>query len=227
MRRTVSPIATSVSAAGVTRTVAAACDTVTVALPAAEPDVAVTLALPTPAAVTRPVPSTVATDASLEAQVTVAPGMTRPFWSSTCAVSCVVSPSAVSAAVAGDTVTDVATGGGGGGGGGGAVGPSSPQETDTTARKTTEAPALRRPVSLFRRRRCVCMPSPLDSIPGPRHHGTRNPCHSVTSQDDTPNGGGTRELTYLAYRSSLIPALCRPTDSQGRRSRQEERRRHQ
>ena len=77
-RRSVSPN-TSVSAAGVTSTVLTRWATVTVALPEADPAVAVIVAVPFPAAVTRPDPFTVATAVLLLAQVTVTPPMTCPL----------------------------------------------------------------------------------------------------------------------------------------------------
>ena len=106
------------------------------------PVVAVTVVLPSPVAVTRPVSSTITTVASLDVHVTTAPVITWPFWSSTRAVNCAVCPRDASVAVAGDTVIDVATGGGGGGG---ATGSSSPQES--VARRTRGAAMRRRPAA--------------------------------------------------------------------------------
>ena len=77
---------------GATRTLATRCATVTEALEEEAPDVAVTLADPFWMATTRPVGFTVATVASLVAQLTGAPVIARPFWSRTVAVSCSVSP---------------------------------------------------------------------------------------------------------------------------------------
>ena len=78
-KRNVSP-ATSVSAAGVTVTALTLWATDTVALPETAPAVAVIVAVPLPAAVTRPDPSTIATGALSLAQATVAPAITCPFW---------------------------------------------------------------------------------------------------------------------------------------------------
>ena len=68
-------------------------------------------AVPLSTAVTKPDWSTVATDALLVFQVTVAPAITSPFWSRTVALSCTVAPSAVSSNVAGFTSTVVGRGG--------------------------------------------------------------------------------------------------------------------
>ncbi len=54
-------------------------DTVTVAVPDTPPAIAVIVAVPLPAAVTRPAALTVATAALLLAQVTEAPAITCPF----------------------------------------------------------------------------------------------------------------------------------------------------
>ena len=121
-RRSVSPV-TTVSAAGVTATALTSWATVTVALPDADPAVAVIVAVPLPVAVTKPAALTVATAALLVAQVTAAPAIACPFWSRTSAWSCTVSPRAVSSAVAGVTVTVLGRGGSGGGACG-AVAPS-------------------------------------------------------------------------------------------------------
>ena len=109
------------SAAGDTVTELTLWATDTVALPETAPAVAVIVAVPLPAAVTRPELSTVATAALPLAQVTVAPVMTWPSWSRTSARSCTVAPRAVSSAAAGVTATVV---GRGGSGGGGSVAPS-------------------------------------------------------------------------------------------------------
>ena len=118
----VSP-STSVSAAGDTLTELTLWATDTVALPDADPAVAVIVAVPLPAAVTRPEPLTAAIEAALLDQVTAAPAITCPFWSRTSAESCTVSPRAVSWVVAGVTATVVGRGGSGGGVGG-SVAPS-------------------------------------------------------------------------------------------------------
>ncbi len=138
VRRTVSPQATSVSAAGDTATALTVWASVTAALPDAEPVVAVIVAVPLPAAITSPDPSTVATVASPLDHAIGAPAMTLPFWSRTSVLSCTVAPSAVSRAVAGLTVTVV---GRGGSGGAGSVAPS-PQACITT-RARMVAPASR------------------------------------------------------------------------------------
>ena len=103
------------SAAGATATVLVRCATVTAAVPDAEPAIAVIVAAPLATAVTSPEASTAATEAALLDQLTAAPAITCPYWSRTCAVSCVVAPSAASSAVAGLTVTVVGRGGSGGG----------------------------------------------------------------------------------------------------------------
>ena len=92
----------SVSVAGETATALTSWATVTVALPDAEPAVAVIVAVPLPAAVASPELLTVATAAALLAQLTAAPAIALPFWSRTSAVNCSVAPNAVSRTVAGD-----------------------------------------------------------------------------------------------------------------------------
>ncbi|MDE2654099.1 MAG: hypothetical protein OXI71_09825 [Gemmatimonadota bacterium] len=106
---------TSVSAGGVTATALTSCATVTDAVPDAEPAVAVTVAVPLAAAVTKPDASTVATEALLLAQATDAAAITCPCWSRTSAVNRAVAPSADSTADAGVTVTEVGRGGSDGG----------------------------------------------------------------------------------------------------------------
>ena len=69
----VSPKVTSVSAGGVTVTALTTCSTVTATPPDAVPLVAVIVAVPLPAAVTRPDASTVATSVSLDAHADFAP----------------------------------------------------------------------------------------------------------------------------------------------------------
>ena len=109
--RTVSATKT-VSPVGDTVTALASWATVTVAVPDTEPAVAVTVAVPLPVAVTRPEALfTPATKTSLLDHETAAPAIACPFWSRTCAASCVVAPKAVSAAVAGVTVTVVGVAG--------------------------------------------------------------------------------------------------------------------
>ena len=68
----------STADSGVIATVVTDCATVTAASSEAEPDIAVIVAVPLPAAVTSPEASTVATATSELAQATDAPDMTRP-----------------------------------------------------------------------------------------------------------------------------------------------------
>ena len=89
--RTVSPGAT-VSEGGETTTETADCITVTTTSPEAPPAVAVIVAVPLPAAVTSPDPSTVATASSLDAHEKAA--MAWPLASTAMAVSRSVSPRA-------------------------------------------------------------------------------------------------------------------------------------
>ena len=63
------------------------------AVPLAEPEVAVIVAVPLATAVTSPVDETLATDELEDAHVTDAPLIVTPFWSPTVSVSCCVSPS--------------------------------------------------------------------------------------------------------------------------------------
>ena len=79
MRRTVSPNASRVSAAGDTETAFTTCATVTTALPATEPAVAVIVALPFAAAVTCPEASTRATSVSLDSQENPETATAWPF----------------------------------------------------------------------------------------------------------------------------------------------------
>ena len=146
-RRTVSPTATRVSAAGVTLSALTCCITVTAAVPEAPPAVAVIVAVPLATAVTSPDASTVATEGSLLAHATAAPAITCPFWSRTSAVNCAVSPKAVSVAEPGLTVTVVATGAGGGGAGSTVPSPHDSTSITMTAMAVTEIlkSALSRP----------------------------------------------------------------------------------
>ena len=82
----VSP-ATSVAASGETVTAPTTCATAIVAVPDADPAVAVIVATPLPIAVTRPAALTVATCAAVLDQVTVTPAIDWPFWSRTSAAS--------------------------------------------------------------------------------------------------------------------------------------------
>ncbi len=87
--------------------------TVTAAVPFADPEVAVIVAVPSATEVTRPLEDTVATDALDELHVTLAPLIVAPFWSLTVAVSWDVSPSEAKLKVVADSVIEVATGVGG------------------------------------------------------------------------------------------------------------------
>ena len=107
-RRRVSPTS-STADSGVIATVATACTTVTAASSEAEPEVAAIVAVPLPAAVTRPEASTVATATSELAQATDAPDMARPNWSRTSADIWAVSPSAVNSSESGVRSTVVGT----------------------------------------------------------------------------------------------------------------------
>ncbi len=64
--------------------------TVTAAVPFADPEVAVIVAVPSATEVTRPEEDTVATDADDELHVTEAPLIVAPVWSLTVADSCCV-----------------------------------------------------------------------------------------------------------------------------------------
>ena len=135
---------TIVPSDGDTSTEATDCATVTTADPDAGPVFAVIVAVPSTTAVTSPDASTVATEVSPLLHVTVAPAITRAFWSRTSAVSCTVAPSAVSSAAAGLTVSVVERPGSGGGVGG-AAGLSPPHaparpRAASTAQSRTVAP---------------------------------------------------------------------------------------
>ncbi len=82
------------------------CATVTAAVPEAPPAVAVIVAVPLPAAATRPEPSTVATASSLDSQEKSRPATARPFESNASAASRRVAPRAERVASAGVTATD-------------------------------------------------------------------------------------------------------------------------
>ena len=98
------------------------------AVPLADPEVAVIVAVPSATEVTRPLEDTVATDALDELHDTLAPLIVAPFWSLTVADSCCVAPKEAKLRVVADSVIDVATGVGGVGVVGGLVGvvPPSP-----------------------------------------------------------------------------------------------------
>tara|TARA_B100001123_G_scaffold243327_1_gene272038 strand:+ start:2699 stop:3025 length:327 start_codon:yes stop_codon:yes gene_type:complete len=88
---------------------------VTAAVPLAAPEVAVMIAAPSAAAVTRPEDETVAF-VDDELHDTLAPLIVAPFWSLTEALSWAVLPIASRLTLFGDTTTAVATGVGGVGG---------------------------------------------------------------------------------------------------------------
>jgi hypothetical protein len=85
------------------------------AVPDFPDDVAVIVPEPAATPVARPLELTVATAVLLDAQVTVCPVITFPFWSFTVAVKACVAPARIEA-LDGATVTVVGVGGGGGGG---------------------------------------------------------------------------------------------------------------
>ena len=107
--------------------------TVTDAVPLAEPDVAVIVAVPSATEVTRPVDETVATDAAEVAHDTLAPLIVAPFWSLTVAEICCGAPIDEKLRLVADSVIEVATGGGGVGGVVGELPPSPhPRSSSTT-----------------------------------------------------------------------------------------------
>ena len=77
--RSVEPSADSTAISGDSATDAATCSTVTAAVEVAEPEVAVTVAVPPATAVTRPVDVTLATVDAEDAQATEAPFIRAPF----------------------------------------------------------------------------------------------------------------------------------------------------
>ena len=105
--RTVSPIR-RVARAGVTaiQMGTATTSTVTSAVPVASPALAVIVALPSPAAVTSPEPSTVATASSPDSHENSAASTACPFASNAAAVNRSVSPTAASVASFGATDTE-------------------------------------------------------------------------------------------------------------------------
>ena len=105
---TVSPTDVKVLVFGDSVTVEAVCDTVTVAVPLAEPDVAVIVALPSATEVTSPADDTVAADEFDVPHVTVAPDMVLPTASLTVAASVAVSPNDVKLRLVGASVTEAA-----------------------------------------------------------------------------------------------------------------------
>ena len=92
-------------------TLAAARETVTVAVALNDPEVAAIVAVPSATEVTRPVvDDTVATAAFDVVHVTVARFIVAPFWSLTVAVSFVVSPKEAKLRLVDESMIDVATG---------------------------------------------------------------------------------------------------------------------
>ena len=79
------------------------------AVPVAEPEVPVIVALPSAIAVTRPADETVAIPVSDDVQVTVAPDITLPAASFTVALSVAVSPTDEKASELGESSTVAAT----------------------------------------------------------------------------------------------------------------------
>mgnify|MGYP001067146753 FL=1 len=80
----------------------------TVAVPLADPDVAVMVAVPAATAVTRPADETVATDELDVAHVTVAPEMMFPPASLTVATTVAVAPIELKVTLVGASVTEAA-----------------------------------------------------------------------------------------------------------------------
>jgi len=107
--------------------------TVTAAVPFADPDVAVMVAVPSATEVTRPAVETVATEALDELHDTLAPLIVAPFWSLTVADSCCVAPKDEKLKEVADSVIEVATGVGGVGGLVGVVPPSPHARSKSTA----------------------------------------------------------------------------------------------
>ena len=109
LRVTVSPMDAKVFVFGDTVTLAATWPNVTEAVALAEPDVAVIVADPAATEVTNPADETVATAASEDDHVTVAPVITDPAASFTVAVSVAVSPTDEKASEFGESVIVAAT----------------------------------------------------------------------------------------------------------------------
>ena len=80
----------------------------TVAVPLADPDVAVMVAVPSATAVTSPADETVATDELDVAHVTVAPEMMFPPASLTVATTVAVAPIELKVTLVGESVTEAA-----------------------------------------------------------------------------------------------------------------------
>ena len=105
VRVAVSPAVMNVSESLEIVRVEADCATVTAAVPLAEPEVAVMVAVPLATEVTSPVDDTVAAVVSDDVHVTVAPDMVLPPASFTVAANVTVSPIDANVFVLGDTVT--------------------------------------------------------------------------------------------------------------------------
>ena len=87
--------------------------TVTAAVPFADPDVAVMVAVPSATEVTRPAVENVATEVLDYLHDTLAPLIVAPVWSLTVADSCCVAPKDEKLKEVADSVIEVATGVGG------------------------------------------------------------------------------------------------------------------
>ena len=152
--------------------VIAICSIVTVAVALAEPEAAVIMADPLPAAVTRPSDDTVAIEEEEEDHDKLALPIVAPFWSSTVALRLEVSPSDENVRFVCDSVTVVATGAGGVEDEGGAVGfvSSFPQAASKTiaASRIQRISKKCRPGILFNR--FVCLEPQF-----PKHRHTRAP----------------------------------------------------
>ena len=109
LNATVSPRDDKELVLGETSTVDGAWPTVTEAVPVAEPEVPVIVALPSATEVTKPTDETVAIPVSDEVQVTVAPDITLPDASLTVAVKVAVSANEANERLVGDSVTEEAT----------------------------------------------------------------------------------------------------------------------
>ncbi len=110
--------------------------TVTAAVPLAEPEVVVIVAVPSATDVTAPDEETVATDAAEDALDTLAPLIVAPFWSLTVAESCCVAPIGIKLELVGESVIEVATRVGVGVGVG-EVGVLSPQQLNNNSENST------------------------------------------------------------------------------------------
>ena len=126
--------------------------TVTAAVPLAEPDVAVIVAVPSATEVTRPVDETVATDEAEVAHDTLAPLIVAPFWSLTVAEICRVAPIDEKLKLVAESVIEVATGVGGVGGVGGLVGELPPSPHPTSKSIAVNARSLKLKFSNIRKK---------------------------------------------------------------------------